>query len=299
MYSAFKMAENGMIQIEPFGEEKSRAQRLTKESAGIGQDNVVLNGWSIPADRLEPIGPLFLAVGRAKELADNGDIEGAAQFAEATAWDVVSRMKDNTFLDSIARFTEAMTADDKRAARFFNQLGASFVPSIVRDVRQAAFGTGITEVTPAEGAFGPRGIIAEPIRGFAGRFGADDPKLGTFGEPRKRGALGVRTGGDPIAQELVSRGVYIDIPKLPQEFTRKNTPKRDRDVFIRAKGAIQKQLLNAVINSPRYQQLPEASRPAILKRAINRANNLANKRARILSKRGVKWTSQNLTEGII
>jgi hypothetical protein len=213
MYSALKMAESGMIQIEPFGQEKSRAQRLTKESAGIGQDNVVLNGWSIPADRLEPIGPLFLAVGRAKELADAGEIEGAAQFAEATAWDVVNRMKDNTFLDSIARFTEAMTADDKRAARFFNQLGASFVPSIVRDVRQAAFGTGITEVTPPDAPFGPRGIIAEPIRGFAGRFGADDPKLGAFGEARKRGALGVRTGGDPIAQELVNRGVYIDIPK--------------------------------------------------------------------------------------
>jgi hypothetical protein len=208
-------------------------------------------------------------------------------------------MKDNTFLDSIARFTEAMTADDKRAARFFNQLGASFVPSIVRDVRQAAFGTGITEVTPPDAPFGPRGIIAEPIRGFAGRFGADDPKLGAFGEARKRGALGVRTGGDPIAQELVNRGVYIDIPKLPGEFTQKNTLKADRDVFVRAKGSIQKTILSAIINSPRYQDAPDSSKPAILKRAINRANKLANKRARLLSQRGVKWTARNLTEGII
>jgi hypothetical protein len=298
MYGALSLADRGFIQLEPFGREKSRADRLTKEAAGVAQDSLVLNGWSIPVDRIEPIGPLLLAAARASELQRNGDIEGAGQAATMAAWSAVDFAKDAAFMESFSQFVEAITADDRKSNRFFQRLGGSFVPTAVKDARRWVFGAPLTEVEPLKGPISLHTLPVEVIRGAAGSLGfGDRARLGVFGKDRPALPLGIKTEQSPIAKELLNIGVSVDIPRLPSDIT--EIASDERDVFIKAKGMVQESELRRVMRSPRYQSLNAEAKAVLVKRTLNQINTRMNKRARAIKGMGRPWTTRDLLRGFI
>lgn len=298
IWSAMKM---GLIEAEPFGREKGRADRLTKELAGVGQDSVRIGGYSVPIDRIEPIGTMLLATARAKELQEAGKIDAAGGALEVVAWELVNQAKNGAFLDSFAQFLDAATGEERNFKKFFQRLGGSFVPAAARDVRRA-FGAPMEEVETKEGAVGFTTIPVEIAKGFTGQLGVGErAKLGTFGKERKPGGLffGARGEGSPIAKELVRIGTPLDIPGLPTGIDKGEISSSEREIFIKAKGQMQEFALKRLMSNPRYERLSDEVKKRLVKSTISKINRKINSRATLLKRRGRLLTSRDLLRGFI
>lgn len=294
----------GVLEGNPEHFEQNRAVRTTMLADGRLPETVFLNigegkKLSIPLSRLQPIGGLILGALRASEtIQDEGLKTIRPDILFGTQVDFIKSLGLQDQVEGTADFLEALVSDDPRL-NFAERFGASFVPSFIRQGRQAL---GIEQGRSAKAT--EANALTRFAQGLqAGAFNSGLPRLGLFGEPLKRtpvlGAAGVGTvGRDPIVVAMIDAGSFHQAPDLLPQL--RDEDPRVKNSFIRGKGQLQKQFVRRAIERiPNFAELPQERRKRIIDAAFNRGSAVANRRGKSALRNGSLITPNLILKGKI
>jgi hypothetical protein len=303
--AVWAMLESGWIQLHPFNRGKSRAQRTTEGALGTLSDSVTIGGYSLPIDRLEPMGSLLLATARAQQrLTQPGEEEtatGPLAFPQVLFDEFPKAMLNQTFLEDFADLVDASN-DPEQMDRFAQRMGMSFVPGIPGEAQRVV---DPKARVPVRG----EGAIGEFVAGVKQATGIEKglPKLGLFGMEQDIGGLGSipfsrvgRIKNDPLVEHMLRIGSVHEPPKTEISDKGKLIELSEQEKFVlaKSKGIYQRERLTRVFNRPGYKRLPVERQRKLLDNEFTKAGTIINKRFRNLRKRG-RVNHRDLLKGLM
>lgn len=184
---------------------------------------------------------------------------------------------DATFLSGVFDLAEALKEPETSAARLGGRTAANFLPasSLIRTVQRA------TDPVIRQ----PRTAREHAIAGVPGLSEQIEPRISRFGEPVTREGgpaqrvLDVFNSAsvveDPIAAELSRLGVKLSVPSASAAVPG-GTSRPEETQLKQARGRAVRQVLERVINHPRYASLSDEEKTQAVERAIDRARDAAS-----------------------
>jgi hypothetical protein len=315
-YTIWQNIINGNIKGQSNRFNPNKAQRDTHAALGNRPGSITLDVnlfedvYTIPIERLQPIGGAILGLmGYKEELdlakASGAPIEALHEKAVGLAWNVSAELGLGDFSRNLGDLFDAINASREvgktpAAKRYLAQLGASFVPS---GIRQTRLGLGEPFLRPEESS-----LVKAPLAGVKASLGiAGNERVGLFGQtkrPGPGGAVGVLSGGsvgqiqnDPIIEKMAEVGAYHQAPQI-SDFVKK-LDKKQQTAFQVGKGHLQRQYVERVVLNPGFAGLdPEAQR-RLINRAFSGASTLADKRAKAVIKLRGFISEQAIVKGRI
>jgi hypothetical protein len=214
---------------------------------------------------------------------------------------------NEAFFDPLAEFFEATEADGSAQERWFQGLGATFVPRAISQFNQVVKEPAKPEEAAATGLPGPlANLVVGARRQLPGHGQAD---LGLFGKPREvqtpilSAALGRsgELGNNPIAAEMVRVGAYHLPPNgLSKEFQAGlakrglgYTDAEDR-LMRQVKGRIQERAVKSVIESPAYANASDAVKKKLIDYAYSRVSSAVDQRVKALKLSKIPITERGI-----
>jgi len=309
MYGMYKAFDSGFLQWTPGYKGQSRAERLTREATGKFPNTLIVGGWAVPVERLDPIGALITTVGNSYAQYQNwlqdkdpGILEKAQQGAEIAT---------RTLVVNLTRWAEALTSlsdtfsSDPSLVQFAQRFGASFVPSPVKQARTAyglVTGKEATTINPVDTgllAAAPLGAATALAPETVRAAGLGEEKLGLFGEPRKSRLplVGRPIIPDPLVDEMERLTLYKDRPDVSIKDVELDDG--EKDIFARAKGSLQRRYMEQMFSTSGYQASPDSLKKTFLDNAYRRAGRLIDQRVRLAKKHGRQLTAGELLRGLI
>jgi hypothetical protein len=299
------MLQSGWIQLHPFNRGKSRAQRTTEGALGTLSDSVTVGGYSLPIDRLEPMGSLLLATARVHQrLTQPGEEEtatGPLAFPQVLFDEFPKAMLNQTFLEDFADLVDASN-DPDQMGRFAQRMGMSFVPGIPQEAHRV--------VDPkARAPVRGEGAIGEFVAGVKQAAGIEKglPRLGLFGMEQDIGGIGSipfsrvgRIKNDPLVEHMLRIGSVHEPPKTAISVKGETLELSEQEKFVlaKSKGLYQRERLTRVFNRPGYKRLPVERQRKLLDNEFRKAGSIINKRFINLRKRG-RVNHRDLLKGLM
>jgi hypothetical protein len=294
LLAVWSMLDSGFLKLHPFNRGKTKAQRTTESALGTVSDSVTIGGYSVPIDRLEPLGSLLLATARSHERIRNNP-EEESSIPEILAMEYPAAMLNQTFLEDFADLVEAVD-DPNKLDRFAKRVGLSFVPGVVQE--QATVRDPVARARPESFSEALQQSVGAD-RGLA--------KLGLFAEEQETGGLPSlflgRTGrikDDPLVDLMLKVGAVHEPPKTDifdeAKVTVSDTEKHS---LAKAKGAYQRFRLTRLTSRPGFMRLPPERQKKLLDDEFHKAGTIINKRARNFKRVGIALDRRRLLRGLL
>lgn len=301
-YSVWLGIQTGKIKGDSGVFNPNKAQRDTYTAQGRKPASIEVRmfdkDYLIPLDRLQPFGGMISAMLEHNENikrseAQEVDQESIATQGAAIAWSLTRELGVGDFARNVGDFLDAINSSaeigrEKAAKRYLGQLGASFVPSFVR---QTYKGIGNNPAVQEES-----GYLLAPYKGAKASLSIGPDKIGLFGDTSYKGVKGVAgilSGGsigvkqdDFVVNKMVEVGAFHQAPKVSDEV--KTLPQKQQVAFQVGKGRLQRQFVERVVLNPGFAGLHQDAQKRLIDKAFNRASALADKRAKAIIKlRGI------------
>ena len=192
---------------------------------------------------------------------------------------------DNTFLQGVSDFVDALQDPTTRGGKFAESLVGSYGPysSFNRDLQRSF---GVATRNPREGA---RGLIDAMAANYPGLSGTVPPSLTPLGDERTQAATGASRllplrfdieRDEPTLQTLRSNG--IGVPSTPKQLNvvggHIDLSEEERATLQQARGAAIRDVVAHVEALPQYQRADAGLKAQMLQENVSFATRNANDR---------------------
>jgi len=309
MYGMYKAFDSGFLQWTPGYKGQNRAERLTREATGKFPNTLIVGGWAVPVERLDPIGALITTVGNSYAQyqswlkdKDPSVLEAAQQGAEIASRNLAVNLTQ--WVEALTSLSDTFSSEPS-LIQFAQRFGASFVPSPIKQARTVyglVTGKEATTVNPVDTgllAAAPLGAATALAPETVQAAGLGEEKLGLFGEPRKSRLplVGRPVTPDPLVDEMERLTLYKDRPDVSLREVELNDG--EKDIFARAKGSLQRRYMEQIFTTSGYRAAPDSIKKTLLDNAYKRAGRMIDQRVRLAKKFKRQLTAGELLRGLI
>lgn len=282
--SAFVMSEffagNITGQLDP-----DPKKRATQMAAGIQPYSIKIGNTWYSYQRLQPLGTLVgmaADVANAWEYTEEGERD---KLPKILAFAFANSVTNQTFLQGITNFSNVLSDPDRYGSAFFEGLAGSLVPGIVGQTAQ------LTDPYQRE-VYSMLDAIQNRIPIARENL---PPRRDPYGQPveTKERLLGFdavtlsRESSDKVRTEAARLGVgaskapgFIELPAgKDRKLGKLELTPEQRDVFADKAGTAAYDILNTLVNSPSWDQMPDMLQKNLMERVFQDTKQLGKMEA--------------------
>ena len=244
-----------------------------------------------------PSGTLLLIGGHLQQgLKETGSI--TQSIARAT-WGGVKSFTEQTFLQGVKNFSDAINDPERFDVAYFGNLLGSFIPTIISDVAKAkdTYERKARSVIERVQARIPFYRIREQLQ----------PQIDVFGQQIKRGGNFLETMIDPTRPSKIKDSPVLNEVKRLGELGYKVSPtllgtkagydsltKEENTYLLQRAGQITESKLSKLIESDKYKKLPDDKKANVIDKFVKQSKDVA--RAEMVMKKTVNLQGSSLKE---